>query len=178
MIEPNTDENPDDSTPNGTEQVKAWWKKKKKDANNMSFLEHLEEFRWVVIKSILAFVVGSIGITVFMGDTLATLRRPLLQAFERHGELVKKLNRAGLGEYAPAFEKQNIGLAELTEAADDNDTAQLLAWGVEDESDHRQIIACFDPNDKDNQYLKALTPFAPITVFIQVLFLGAPYFPS
>ncbi len=172
MNEPDTDEKPDDPNQTGVEQIKRWWQKTKSDPNNMSFLEHLEEFRWVLIKSILAFVVGAISVAVFMGDTLTILRKPLLQAFERHGELVKKLDKAGLGEYTATFKQRDVGLVELTEVADNNDSAQLLAWGVADETDHRQIIACFDPNDKDNQYLKALTPFAPITVFIQVLFLG------
>lgn len=171
MIEPNEDEEPADSE-SGVEQVKRWWQKTKKNPNSMSFLEHLEDFRWVMIKCILAFLIGATSVGIFMGDTLTILRHPLLQAFERHGELVKKLNKVGLGEYADIFQELDVGLIELSEMADDNDSDQLSAWGVEDAADQRQIIACFDPNDKDNQYLKALTPFAPVTVFMQVLFLG------
>ncbi|MFP6855585.1 MAG: twin-arginine translocase subunit TatC, partial [Opitutales bacterium] len=172
MIEPNEDEEAADSSPSGADQIKRWWQKTKKDPNSMSFLEHLEDFRWVMIKCILAFLIGAGSVGVFMGDSLTILRRPLLQAFERHGELVKKLDKAGLGQYAETFQQQDIGLIKLSEMADDNDSVQLTAWGIENIADQRQIIACFDPNDKDNQYLKALTPFAPITVFMQVLFLG------
>ncbi|MFP6900342.1 MAG: twin-arginine translocase subunit TatC [Opitutales bacterium] len=172
MVEPNNDETPGDPPETGGERVKRWWNKGHKDPNNMSFLEHLEEFRWVVVKSVLAFIVGAVAMGVLMGDALDVLRRPLLQAFERHGEIVKKLEKVGLGEYAQFLEQEEVSLIQITETADDNDTAQLAAWGIEDASVQEQIIACFDPNDKDNQYLKALTPFAPISVFIQVFFLG------
>lgn len=172
MAEPNNEETPDDSTETGGERVKRWWGKGQKDPNNMSFLEHLEEFRWVVVKSVLAFIVGALAVGVLMGDTLGALRRPLLQAFERHGEIDKKLEKVGLGKYAEVLQKEDVGLIEITNIADDNDTAQLASWGINDASVQQQIIACFDPHDQENQYLKALTPFAPISVFIQVFFLG------
>ena len=172
MAEPDNEETPDDSTETGGERVKQWWKKGQKDPNNMSFLEHLEEFRWVVVKSVLAFIVGAMAIGVFMGDTLGTLRRPLLQAFERHGEIDKKLEKVGLGQYAEVLQKEDVGLIEITSVADDNDTQKIASWGIDDPNVQEQIIACFDPNDQKNQYLKALTPFAPISVFIQVFFLG------
>ena len=172
MDDPNTEEKQDESDSNKFGKIKRWWQQTTRDHNSMSFLEHLEEFRWVLIKSVLAFLIGCIGIAILMGDTLTILREPLLKAMDRHGEVEKKLEKAGLGEYASHFVEHEIGLIDLTNAADNNNSSQLLAWGVEDEAAQRQIIACFDPSDKDNQYLRALTPFAPITVFIQVLFLG------
>ena len=172
MDESNTEEKPDDSPESGIEQVKRWWQKTTKDPNSMSFLEHLEEFRWVLIKGVLAFLVGCLSIGVFMGDTLTILREPLLKAIDRHGEVGKKLKKAGLGQYTEVFADEDVGLVDLTTVADNNDSDQLVIWGIEDQADQRQIIASFDPDDKDNQYLRALTPFAPITVFIQVLFLG------
>ena len=172
MDESNTEEKPDDSPESGIEQIKRWWQKTTKDPNSMSFLEHLEEFRWVLIKSVLAFLVGCLSIGVFMGDTLTILREPLLKAIDRHGEVGKKLQKAGLGQYTEVFADEDIGLVDLTTVADNNDSDQLMTWGIENPADQRQIIASFDPSDKDNQYLRALTPFAPISVFIQVLFLG------
>ncbi len=172
MDESNKEEQPESSPESGINQVKRWWQKTTKDPNSMSFLEHLEEFRWVLIKSVLAFLIGCLSIGAFMGDTLTILREPLLKAIDRHGEVGKKLQKAGLGQYTEVFEAKEVGLVELTTVADNNDSDQLMTWGIENPEDQRQIIGCFDPEDKDNQYLRALTPFAPITVFIQVLFLG------
>ena len=48
----------------------------KTDPNEMHFLEHLEELRWVIFKSLIAFIVGCIGVAVFMGCLLYTSPSP------------------------------------------------------------------------------------------------------
>lgn len=47
----------------------------------MSFLDHLEEFRWTVGRSILAFVVGAILVGCFIGDLTSFLQMPLNKAY-------------------------------------------------------------------------------------------------
>ena len=103
----------------------------------MSFLEHLEEFRWVLIKSVLAFLIGCLSIGAFMGDTLTILREPLLKAIDRHGEVGKKLQKAGLGQYTEVFEAKDVGLVDITTVADNNDSDQLMNWGIENPEDQR-----------------------------------------
>jgi sec-independent protein translocase protein TatC len=49
--------------------------------DGMSFLEHLEEFRWTVGRSLLAFLVGIIMATVFIGDIAAFLKLPIATAY-------------------------------------------------------------------------------------------------
>jgi len=55
----------------------------------MSFLEHLEEFRWTVGRSILAFLVGVIVVGCLMPDVGAFLQMPLVKAYGS-AELVQK----------------------------------------------------------------------------------------
>lgn len=47
----------------------------------MSFLEHLEEFRWTIGRSILAFVVGAVLVGCFIGDLSHLLQWPLDRAY-------------------------------------------------------------------------------------------------
>jgi len=172
MVDPKTEENSEDPDDSGIEKMKRLWGKEKHDPNNMSFLEHLEEFRWVLVKSIAAFIIGAVSVVIFMDDVLYVLRLPLLQALDKHGEVERKLEKVGFAEYAAVFEEQGVGLTELIDVSKSQDSESLLEWGVKDENHQEQIIALFDPSDRENQYLKALTPFAVITVILQVFFLG------
>ena len=47
----------------------------------MTFLEHLEEFRWTLGRSCLAFIVGVILVILFMKDVSVFLQLPLLKAY-------------------------------------------------------------------------------------------------
>ncbi len=47
----------------------------------MSFLEHLEEFRWTVGRSLLAFIVGIGLATLFIGDIAEFLKMPIVVAY-------------------------------------------------------------------------------------------------
>jgi sec-independent protein translocase protein TatC len=51
------------------------------EGEGMSFLEHLEEFRWTVARSLLAFVIGIFLATVFIGDIAAFLKLPIVTAY-------------------------------------------------------------------------------------------------
>mgnify|MGYP002212962069 CR=1 FL=1 len=47
----------------------------------MTFLEHLEEFRWTVAKSLLAFIIGVTCVLIFISDIAAFLQMPLSRAY-------------------------------------------------------------------------------------------------
>lgn len=47
----------------------------------MTFLEHLEDFRWTVAKSLLAFIIGVGLVAVFIGQIADFLQMPLLRAY-------------------------------------------------------------------------------------------------
>ena len=51
------------------------------EEEGMSFLDHLEEFRWTVARSLLAFLVGIVSATVFIGDIAAFLKLPIVTAY-------------------------------------------------------------------------------------------------
>jgi sec-independent protein translocase protein TatC len=48
---------------------------------SMSFLDHLEEFRWTVGRSILAFILGAVLVGCFIGDMTSFLQWPLERAY-------------------------------------------------------------------------------------------------
>ena len=50
-------------------------------SGGMSFLEHLEEFRWTVGHSLLAFIVGVIFVVIFHQDIATLLQMPLHKAY-------------------------------------------------------------------------------------------------
>ncbi|RCL29994.1 MAG: twin-arginine translocase subunit TatC [Puniceicoccaceae bacterium] len=49
--------------------------------NEMTFLEHLEEFRWTLGRSCIAFAIGLILVFCFMKDVAGFLQMPLLKAY-------------------------------------------------------------------------------------------------
>jgi len=62
----------------------------------MTFLEHLEEFRWTVFRSLVAFLVG-VGVVVFFLPKIGEfLQTPIQQAYASNG-----LNYEGLVSYKP-----------------------------------------------------------------------------
>ena len=70
----------------------------KSKPNEMHFLEHLEELRWVVFKSILAFIAGCLGVAVFLDDSVKVLQMPLISAVEDFGRIEIDLQSIGLEE--------------------------------------------------------------------------------
>ncbi|MGC6423722.1 MAG: twin-arginine translocase subunit TatC [Lentimonas sp.] len=57
----------------------------------MSFLEHLEEFRWTVGRSVLAFFVGAFVVAIFLREVGEFLQMPLLTAYGSVEEMEKNL---------------------------------------------------------------------------------------
>ena len=51
------------------------------EGEGMSFLEHLEDFRWTVGRSLLAFIVGILLATVFIGNIAEILKFPIISAY-------------------------------------------------------------------------------------------------
>jgi len=51
------------------------------EEEGMSFLEHLEEFRWTVARSVIAFIVGVAVVVVFHQDIAQWIQYPLNQAY-------------------------------------------------------------------------------------------------
>jgi len=57
-----------------------------KDANSMGFLDHLEELRWTIVKSLIVFVIIFVVMAVFLKDVAHILNWPLNRAFANAGE--------------------------------------------------------------------------------------------
>lgn len=51
------------------------------DSDRMSFLGHLEEFRWTIGRSLIAFLVGLVLATVFIQDIASFLKTPIITAY-------------------------------------------------------------------------------------------------
>ena len=85
-------------------------KKSKSDPNEMHFLEHLEELRWVILKSVVAFLVGCIGVAIFMQDSVKLLQMPLIKAVEDFGEISIDLQSIGMEQYSQSLEKQEVDI--------------------------------------------------------------------
>tara|TARA_B100001093_G_C26676893_1_gene948684 strand:- start:6 stop:851 length:846 start_codon:yes stop_codon:yes gene_type:complete len=51
------------------------------DTTAMSFLEHLEEFRWTVARSLIAFVLGVAVVVILLPNISGFLQMPLIQAY-------------------------------------------------------------------------------------------------
>ncbi|MBO93700.1 MAG: hypothetical protein CMI32_02215, partial [Opitutales bacterium] len=56
-----------------------------KDPNQMHFLEHLEDLRWVILKCILVFIVGCVAVAIFIDESVDVLQKPLVTAVEDFG---------------------------------------------------------------------------------------------
>ncbi len=61
------------------------------DSDAMSFLEHMEEFRWTVARSLLAFVLGVVVVVVLMPKIGGFLQMPLVQAYGSPDLVAQKL---------------------------------------------------------------------------------------
>lgn len=51
------------------------------DTTAMSFLEHLEEFRWTVARSLIAFVLGVVVVVILLPNISGFLQMPLIHAY-------------------------------------------------------------------------------------------------
>ncbi len=67
--------------PNAENERKALEDDLIEDSSSMNFLEHLEEFRWTVARSLTAFVVGVVVVIVLLPKVGGFLQMPLIQAY-------------------------------------------------------------------------------------------------
>ena len=139
----------------------------KADPNEMHFLEHLEELRWVILKSVVAFLVGCIGVAIFMQDSVKLLQMPLIKAVEDCGEIGIDLQSIGLEQYTNPLEKKEVGLGELRKAREQD----LINWGITDPHHQNRIINHF-ANGSNRNLLQVIRSYSPIFIAMKICFLG------
>ncbi|MBT8221058.1 MAG: twin-arginine translocase subunit TatC [Bacteroidia bacterium] len=87
-----------------------------KTKDDLTFLEHLEELRWHIIRSLIAIVVVGSVFFGMKGVTEGLIMGPTNPDFVTYGLICKLSQSLGLGEglcfSPPAFAPQNIGVAE------------------------------------------------------------------
>lgn len=139
----------------------------KSKPNEMHFLEHLEELRWVVFKSIIAFILGCLGIAVFLDDSVKVLQMPLVSAVEDFGRIEVDLQSIGLEEYSETLTKQDIDLRMLRNARQED----LAGWGITDPHHQTRILSHFSVG-KNRNLLQVIRSFSPIFIAMKICFLG------
>ncbi len=139
----------------------------KSDPNQMHFLEHLEEMRWVIFKSALAFIVGCLFVAVFLDNSVRLLQRPLVSAVQDFGNLSIDLQATGLSEYQAKLENQGVSLKELIHATEDD----LISWGIT-EPQHRLRLLIHFAGGKDRNLLQVIRSYSPIFIAMKICFLG------
>ncbi len=140
---------------------------RKNDPNAMHFLEHLEELRWVILKSVCAFVLGCLVIAIFMQDSVRALQVPLIKAVEDFGEIDIDLQGLGLEEYAETLESQNVSLGMLRNSTE----RELQQWGVADPHHRTRILSHF-ANGQNRNLLQVIRSYSPIFIAMKICFLG------
>lgn len=146
-------------------------KNKNKDAksnpNEMHFLEHLEELRWVIFKAVLAFLLGCVGVAIFMQDSVKLLQMPLISAVEDFGVIDIDLQTIGLEQYIEPLETQEVDLGMLRNAKEDS----LITWGIYDPHHRTRILAHFASGHSRN-LLQVIRSYSPIFIAMKICFLG------
>lgn len=142
-------------------------KKNKPDPNEMHFLQHLEELRWVIFKAILAFLAGCIGVAIFMQDSVKLLQMPLVSAVEDFGVIDIDLQTIGLEQYIKPLEKRTVNLGMLRNAKENN----LIEWGISDPHHRTRILTHFASGQNRN-LLQVIRSYSPIFIAMKICFLG------
>lgn len=146
-------------------------KNKNKDAksnpNEMHFLEHLEELRWVIFKAVLAFLLGCVGVAIFMQDSVKLLQMPLISAVEDFGVIDIDLQTIGLDQYIEPLDTQEVDLGMLRNAKEDS----LIAWGISDPHHRTRILTHFASGHNRN-LLQVIRSYSPIFIAMKICFLG------
>ena len=76
-----TDESPSASDVMDEYGLEASAESEEAAEGGMSFLEHLEDFRWTVARSAIAFVVGLVVVSIFIQDIAEFLKLPIISAY-------------------------------------------------------------------------------------------------
>ena len=133
----------------------------------MHFLEHLEELRWVILKAVCAFLIGCIGVAIFMQDSVRALQAPLIKAVEDFGEISIDLQSIGMEQYAQSLEKQEVDLGMLRNARE----KQLTDWGITDPHHQTRMLTHF-AGGKNRNLLQVIRSYSPIFIAMKICFLG------
>ena len=141
--------------------------KTKADPNKMHFLEHLEEMRWVIFKSAVAFILGCVIVATFLDNSVRLLQRPLISAVQDFGNLSIDLQATGLLEYRATLEDQNVQLKDLIDAKEED----LLRWGITNPQ-HRLRLLIHFAGGKDRNLLQVIRSYSPIFIAMKICFLG------
>lgn len=84
--------------------------------DDLSFIEHLEELRWHILKSLGAIIIFGLAFFVFKDFLLSILMGPTRADFPTYGWMCNMSAKLGMGETLcldpPNVEFQNIGTAE------------------------------------------------------------------
>ena len=140
---------------------------KKADPNAMHFLEHLEELRWVILKSVCAFIAGCLIVAVFMQDSVKALQIPLIKAVEDFGEIEIDLQSVGLPEYVDSLKEQSVDLGMLRNAKEQ----QLEVWGITNPHHQTRLLTHFAGGQNRN-LLQVIRSYSPIFIAMKICFLG------
>ncbi|MDC3336142.1 twin-arginine translocase subunit TatC, partial [Opitutales bacterium] len=135
--------------------------------NEMHFLEHLEELRWVIFKAVLAFLLGCVGVAIFMQDSVKLLQMPLISAVEDFGVIDIDLQTIGLDQYIEPLDTQEVDLGMLRNAKEDS----LIAWGIDDPHHRTRILTHFASGHNRN-LLQVIRSYSPIFIAMKICFLG------
>ena len=139
----------------------------KTDPNEMHFLEHLEELRWVILKAVLAFLFGCIGVAVFMQDSVKLLQMPLVSAVEDFGVIDIDLQTIGLEQYIKVLNEKKVDLGMLR----NSDEKNLVEWGIKDPHHRTRILTHFS-SGKNRNLLQVIRSYSPIFIAMKICFLG------
>ena len=146
-------------------------KGKKKDGkgkpDEMHFLEHLEELRWVIFKAVLAFLFGCVGVAIFMQDSVRLLQMPLISAVEDFGVIDIDLQTIGLEEYIDPLNKKEVDLGMLRNARENS----LVQWGIANPHHRTRILTHFS-NGQNRNLLQVIRSYSPIFIAMKICFLG------
>ena len=140
-----------------------------KDPNQMHFLEHLEDLRWVILKCVLTFIVGCVAVAIFIDESVDILQQPLVTAVDDFGEINVDLQSIGLEQYVTPFhtKEKDMDLGMLRKA----DDATLQAWGVEDPHHRTRILTHFKAG-QNRHLLQVIRSYSPIFIAMKICFLG------
>jgi sec-independent protein translocase protein TatC len=139
----------------------------KSNANEMHFLEHLEELRWVILKAVLAFIFGCVGVAIFMQDSVKLLQMPLVSAVEDFGQIDIDLQTIGLEQYIKLLDEKKVDLGMLRNAREPS----LIKWGINDPHHRTRILTHFS-NGQNRNLLQVIRSYSPIFIAMKICFLG------
>ena len=139
----------------------------KTNANEMHFLEHLEELRWVILKAVLAFIFGCVGVAIFMQDSVKLLQMPLVSAVEDFGQIDIDLQTIGLEQYIKLLDEKKVDLGMLRNARE----PALIKWGINDPHHRTRILTHFS-NGQNRNLLQVIRSYSPIFIAMKICFLG------